>query len=371
MARTRRPRRSPGLAALALAACFTGDALEGEPCTRDVDCGPNLRCSDAGLCGQTLCTTATVITLPTFAPDIALIVTFAASMHLGAQGTDGIRWQQVLDLVDELGAALGDRVNLGLQVVPTIGPQTEYLPCRTDASTRILPGPGQGQTIADALVPVFPANHKGEHALRVGIDLTLEGLALTDPDALRPRAIVLISDAPLNCSELATGLDEFVELFDNGLIPHVAEVAAAGVPIYVVGVDIQPGDGEAPFPGAKFSMVDPHVAFNQLADAGGRPRPGDTHYYRADEIDTIVDALAAIPPAFADCRVKLDAKPVHADLLVLRVGPYRHHGQPDCTGGHGWRYVDREQQSVELCPATCADFRAARTLTIEQRCPDE
>lgn len=365
----RRPRRAPGLALALVAACFTGAALEGEPCSLDADCGPSLSCTDAGLCGQTLCTVPTVVTVPTFAPDITLIVTYTASMARPlTDDPDTLRWQQVTTLVDELAAALGDRVNLGLQIVPTVGPQTQYTPCQTDARSRILPAPDQGDRIADALQPVAE-NQKGEHALRAGIDLTLEGFTLTDPEALRPQAIVLISDGPLNCRDLATDLDVLVKRFDDALIPRVAEVAATGVPIYVVGVDIHEGNGKPPAADVAWSDIDAHLAFNALADAGGRPRPGDTHYYRADDPATVVAALAAVPPAFADCRVQLAARPVYDELLVIRVGPYRHHAQPDCSGGHGWRYTDADKQTVELCAATCADFRAEKTLTIEQRCP--
>ncbi len=371
--------RPPALTALGLAvacviacfiACFSGDALRGEPCTKPADCGPDLQCSDDGLCDEKRCFIAPPITVTTFAPDITLIVTFTASMNRPLIGETGpTRWPQVLDLVARISAALGDRVNLGLQIVPTVGPQTQRNPCTTDTRSQLIPAPNQGQAIIDVLDPMPTI---GEHALRAGLDLTLAAFATTDPDGLRPQAIVLISDQPLNCSDDAITDVDVVELFDNELIPRVAEVAAAGFPVFVVGIGIVPGDGTAPYPGARFAAVDPHVAFNALADAGGRPRSGDTRFYRGDEADALIAALTAIPDAFADCRVALDARPDFDDRLVVRVGPHTHRAQPDCDGGHGWRYVDPAKATVlELCPVTCADFRAEKTLTIEQRCPDE
>ena len=366
------PRLRPlALAALGLAACFTGDPLRGEPCSADADCGKALRCTQDLLCDERLCTTPTTISLPTFAPDITLIVTFTASMDNPLQDTpDTTRWQQVLDLVARISAALGDRVNLGLQIVPTVGPQTDYSPCKTDTRSRILPAPDQAEAITAALAPDPPA--LGEHALRAGIDLSLDGFAITDPGDLRPHALVLISDRPLNCSDSATSKQDIVELFDGQLAPRVAEAAAAGVPVFVVGIDIHPGDGTAPFPGARYEQVDPQLAFNALADAGGTARPGATRFYRGDEGDALIAALSDIPPAFADCRITLADRPTYEDRLVLRVGPHSHRVQPDCSGEHGWRYVDPEAAAViELCPATCADFRDHKTLTIEPRCPDE
>lgn len=369
------PRPRPlALAAASLAAffsaCFTGDALRGEPCAQASDCGPDLHCSDDGLCDEKRCFVAPPIALTTFAPDITLIVTFTASMTKDLSDSVGTaRWQQVLELVARIAAALGDRVNLGLQLVPTVGPQTDYNPCKTDTRSQLLPAPDQAAALLAAL-PATPTT--GEHALRAGIDLTLAAFADTNPGGLRPQAIVLISDQPLNCSDSATTKEEIVTLFDNQLAPRVAEVAAAGVPVFVVGIDILPGDGTAPFPGARYEEVDARLAFNALADAGGRPRTGDTRYYRGTEADALIAALSAVPPAFADCRITLGARPDFKDRLVVRVGPHTHRAQPDCASGHGWRYLDPDEASVvELCPVTCEEFRAEKTLTIEQRCPDE
>jgi hypothetical protein len=361
------PRRL-ALAALALAACFTGDALQGEPCARDADCGPSLRCAEGGLCGEFRCP-ATPLALPTFAPDIMLIVTYTASM---ARDTPAgvTRWEQVHTLVEQLGAALGDRVNLGIQVVPSLGVKSSgfFDPCYTDVSTRVLPAPAQAEALLAALPEATPA--LGEHALRAGLDLVRESFALQDPDDLRPQAIVILSDAPFNCSDAATSPLERVELFDLALAPRIADAAAAGVPVFVVGVGVTATDGSLPFPGARTDEVDPHVAFNALADAGGRPRPGDTHYYRPEDSEALIAALSAIPPAFADCRVALDDAPAYPDRLVLTIADASHREQPDCASGHGWRYPDPADTTlVELCPETCADFRAARSLTIEQRCP--
>ena len=361
------PRRL-ALAALALAACFTGDALLGEPCVQDADCGPSLRCADGGLCGEFRCP-ATPLALPNFAPDITLIVAYTESM--ARVGEDGVsRWDQAYALAEQLAEQLGDRVNLGVQVVPSLDAQPSdfYNPCYTDASTRLLPAPAQGAALLATLPAAQPA--LGEHALRGGLDLTLAGFVLQDPDALRPQAIVIISDPPLNCSEVATDGLERVELFDGGLVPRVAAVAATGVPVFVVGIGVTPTHGTPPFPGARTDEVDPHLAFNALAEAGGQARPGDTRYYRPEDSAALIATLAAIPPAFADCRVPLEDAPAYPDRLVVTIEAASYSEDPGCTTKHGWRYPDPDDLAViELCPDTCARFRVAAALTIEQRCP--
>lgn len=360
--------RPLAFAVLAVSACFAGEALQGEPCAQDADCGPSLRCAEGGLCGEFRCP-ATPISLPTFAPDITLIVAYTASM--ARSSGDGVtRWQQVHALVEQIGAALGDRVNLGIQVVPSLGAQSSgfFDPCYTNVSTRLLPGPTQQEPLLAALPADPPA--LGEHALRAGLDLALAGFALQDPDRLRPQAIVILSDAPFNCSESATSALERVELFDSDLVPRVTAAATAGVPVFVVGVGVTSTGGAPPFPGAQTDEVDPHLAFNALAEAGGQARPGDTRYYRPEDSEALIAALAAIPPAFADCRLALEAAPAYPERLVVTIAGASHRGQPNCDGGHGWRYPDpAEPTVVELCPDTCADFRAEQALTIEQRCP--
>ena len=183
------PRRRPprlALAALGLAACFTGGALQGEPCASDADCGTELRCTADRLCGELRCPDSVhTLSLPSFAPQVTILVTYTASMAEALTDDPGTtRWQQVLAFVDALAQALGDRIDLGLQVVPTVGLMNEYQPCRTDARARILPAADQAGAILAAL-PAAPLNI-GEHALRAGLDLSLAGFDLTDPDHLRP-----------------------------------------------------------------------------------------------------------------------------------------------------------------------------------------
>ncbi|MBL8969495.1 MAG: hypothetical protein JNK56_02885, partial [Myxococcales bacterium] len=114
------------------------------------------------------------------------------------------------------------------------------------------------------------------------------------------------------------------------------------------------------------------LAFDALADAGRRPRAGSPRFYRGDEVDALIADLSALPPAFSHCRVTLEDRPAYADLLVLHVGAHDHRVQPDCSSGHGWRWLDPDAPTVlELCPATCAEFRAEQTLTIEPRCLPE
>ena len=351
--------------------CFGGEALRGEPCAIDRDCGPRLQCVDGGLCGERRCP-ATTLELPTLAPDITLIVTYTISMSETVDELGTTRWQQVLELVGQIGEALGDRVNLGMVVAPSFNAPAydpEKNPCYTDASTHLLPAPGQGALLLGVLPPEPP--DLGEHPVGRGLNLALAGLTSQDPAGLRPQAVVIINDSTFNCRTEPSTAAEFIELFDLGLTQRVADAAASGVPVFVVGVGVTSNGLAAPFPGARFRDVDPVLAFNELAVAGGHPREGATRYYRPEDVDELVAALAAVPDAFADCRVALAEPPADPERLVVVVDGASFRAEPDCGGGRGFRYPDTSHQAVELCPETCAAFRATRALTIEQRCRED
>jgi len=361
------------LAPALLAACFTGDALEGEPCKTDADCGPDLACSDGGLCGEFRCEEPEQLSLENFAPDVLLLVDFAGTMRL--EEVDGVpyplRWDLAHPLLVRIADEVGPAVNLGMQVVPSVDPTAMFSsdPCFTSNATLISPAAGNGPTVRGALRDL-PAN-TGEHALSRGLEFVLAALALRPGAAVRPQAIVVISDGSFNCIPTVSDEVDRVELFDAGLATRVAQLADDEdhpIPVYVVGVDVVPG-GVAPAEGRRIFEVDGDLAFAQLAEAGGRPRPGATPYYTPADADELIDALREIPDAFADCRVRLDPIPDYPSRLVVGVAGSTFNPSDDCASGHGWRYADPDSTHIELCESTCEAFRKARALTIDRRCP--
>jgi hypothetical protein len=357
------------LAAALLAGCFTGTALEGEPCIADADCGPALTCAD-GLCGEFRCRDPEAIALDNLAPDIFLLVDYAATMDKPVGDGDQVRWDLVRAAVERLADELGADANLGLQVVPSVDPEPDSVPdpCYTTPATRLDPAPARGAAVRAALRP-SPAKN-GEHALGVGLGFALEALAARPGAAMRPQAVVLISDGLFNCNPDEPDLVTRIERFDATL---AAQVAAAGVPVYVVGVDPPPHDPDvpAPGPGEEVRLIAREAAIREVALAGGRPRAGDAPYYDVADIAPLIADLRAIPPAFADCRVALSEPPAYPQRLIVSVAGARFKLDDACTDGRGWRWADAANDRIELCPHTCAEFRAARALTIDQRCPIE
>ncbi|MBL9106257.1 MAG: hypothetical protein JNL82_35365 [Myxococcales bacterium] len=359
------------LAPALLAACFSGDALEGEPCKADGDCGPDLSCSVGGLCGEVGCDEPLEIALDNLDPDIFLVVDYAQTMDAGIAGTSTSRWDAVRALVQRITDSLGERANLGVQVVPSVDPTLDNVadPCFTSVFTGTPPAAAAAEAVLAALYDGTAKN--GEHALRRGLQFARKYLLARLAGGPRPQAVVLISDGLYNCPlELPKGTPQ-VEAFDDLLVDRVAEFAARDIPVFVVGVGIDPAaGGEPPGPGVKVVMVDRHLAAEQLAEAGGRPRAAAEApaYYTHADGDALLAALAAIPDAFADCRVALPSAPTHPQRLALLVDGLTFR-PGDCADERGFRYVDDGHDRIELCPSTCARFRETRSLAVEPRCP--
>lgn len=363
------PRR-PVLAPALLAACFTGDALEGEPCQADGDCGPELSCSVGGLCGEVVCGESQEIALDNFDPDIFLVVDYAQTMDEPIGELGMTRWEATRALVQRIADTFGDRANLGIQVVPTVDPTADTVPdpCLTSAFTGVPPAADAAEAVLAALYVNTTKN--GEHALSRGLEYARKFLTARLTAGPRPQAIVLISDGPFNCPlELPKGTPQIVT-FDALLAQRAADLAAIDIPVFVVGIDVdQAAGGVPPGPGLEWKEVDKHLAFVQLAESGGRARAGTTTYYTHADGDALIAALEDIPDAFADCRVELARVPQEPARLAVTVDGLTYK-QGDCADDLGWRWVDDTHTHIELCEATCEALRSTRALTVDPRCAD-
>lgn len=346
-------------------ACFTGEALVGEPCADDSDCGPKLACNEDGLCDEFHCPGALSIEVDNFAPDVMVLVDYAISMNKDVEGTGLSRWDFAYEVVRRISEETGPHVNLGVLRIPTT--ESGNRPCVTSPEGLVAPGADQGAAVL-ATLPVAEPD-RGEHALRRGLEISRAALEARPNAGYRTQAIVLISDGPFNCSALATVDFESVSLFDADLAATAAAASAAGIGVYVVGVDVKSEGGGEPAPGKTYEEVDSVLAFRELAEAGGRPRDDiEASYYTPGTLDELIDELDALPDAFADCTIELDEKLAYPERLVINVDGANHKLQASCDDGHGWLWQDAGQRVIQLCSDTCDKFRVARKLTIDLRC---
>ncbi|MEW5855718.1 MAG: vWA domain-containing protein, partial [Myxococcota bacterium] len=146
----------------------------------------------------------------------------------------------------------------------------------------------------------------------------------------RQNIILLITDGQPNCSDnenTGTGTISALENLHQQL----------GIAVYVVGF----GNG-----------VDPDI-LNDMATAGGVPRPGVQRYYRADNEQQLQEALDAIGTSLVGCRYLIPGDmPTDLTEVVVRVRgaevPY------DSSHTNGWDYDPNTHAMTWYGPA-CDD----------------
>jgi hypothetical protein len=125
----------------------------------------------------------------------------------------------------------------------------------------------------------------------------------------------------------------------------------SGIPVYVIGIG-----------------TDPVLVQNlqQMAMAGGRPRPGDPAYYPVESSADLVDALRAIGAQSAPCTYALPTVPLAPNDVVIKaanvVVPH------DTTHAEGWDY-DANATSIRLFGTWCTKDQAGALTNVEETAP--
>src|SRR5690606_22077653 len=138
-----------------------------------------------------------------------------------------------------------------------------------------------------------------------------EHLETLDPEI--PRFMILVTDGAANCSADATTNQELMEVYDENL-PIVVGDAYNDLDIatFVVGIDIVDaltGSGNDGAPEANtFERL------NDVAVAGGFPRPGNEKFFNTINEIELMDALSEIAGQVVSCVVPLDMPPVHPNF---------------------------------------------------------
>src|SRR5690606_31559106 len=118
------------------------------------------------------------------------------------------------------------------------------------------------------------ATIKGGTPATKGVKAALAELA-TIQDG-QPQFIILVTDGAANCREDAQNNTELFEQYDENLPAVVGDAFAnLDVPTYVVGIAIKDETSATQNDGNP-DNTNTYTRLNELADLGGRARPGDT-----------------------------------------------------------------------------------------------
>lgn len=373
--------------AMSLGSCFDGQALWGERCELDADCGPDLRCQDDGVCaGERRCSGMT-ITLQSLRPQVAWLLDHSQSMRRClddpaerercAQLIDPpgpSRWDGVHQLVHTVVPEFAERIDFAAVVFPTPTLIAEQGFCSLNDNSRVPFGTeGAVDVILESVPEDIFSPPIGENPLREawsGLFAPIEG-------GPRPaRAIVLVSDNPPNCPAKPKIKEDIAEKLDVEVYPLVEQSREAGIATIVVGISVM--NILAPVEPAD-SMIDginPHEYFSELALAGGAAQAGPEPYLHLQDSAALAPVLAGLRERLAAltadsdaCRIRLDAPPDYPDLVTVDVDGRMHRADPDCADDQAWRWLDDTYLALELCPAACARLHGGAIARLRLGCP--
>jgi len=384
------PRRALLLAlagALVFGSCFDGQALWGERCAGDADCGPDLPCQEDGVCAAERRCSGMTIDLASLRPQVAWLLDHSLSMrrclddpeerNRCAQLEDPpgpSRWDGVHELVHAVVPEFADRIDFAAVVFPTPTLISEQGICNLNDNSRVPFGTEDAAAAILAAVPEDTSSPPiGENPLREAWSNLFEPI---EGGPVRERAIVLVSDNPPNCGAKPKVSLDFAEKLDGEVEPLVEQSFEAGIRTIVVGISVM--DVRAPIAPAD-SMIDdtnPHEYFSKLALAGGLAQAGPQPYlHLADSAalptvaDDLRERLAALTAEVDACRIRLDAAPDYPDLVAVDVDGRLHRADPDCTDEQAWRWRDDTHLALELCPAACDRLHAGAIARLRLGCP--
>ncbi|MBA3547959.1 MAG: VWA domain-containing protein [Nannocystis sp.] len=351
----------------------------GPPCVRDDECEPAYICIDnacqydANWCGKP--------EIPAIIrPQVVLVLDKSGSMVLNDWDHDAdpasaavTRWNSLYSVVELITGGFDAQMDLGAVLFPGVDAKSSYAEaCLMSDAPDVAVGPLHGASILAAL----PAAEADEAIVQGGTPATA-GVALAVShlvglEAGPKRYLLLVTDGAANCKADAASNHEIGDVYDQALAPTVAAAYTEHeIATFVVGVDIQ--DLTSPEkPDGQPDGTNTYQRLNEVATAGGMPRPGDEKFYNAQNQIELSAALTAIAQQVS-CTIALDPVPTDEQDVVLKIDGGLVAQDQSCDGGVGWRFVDPlVRDAIELCADTCAAYQtiaaAPGAIAISYNC---
>ena len=292
------------------------------------------------------------------------------------------RWNSLYNVVDFIVTDFEPRMDFGAVLFPSTKATKSYdagaCPVETDPEVPV--GSDQGANILASIPPADDLSLLGGTPAASGIMTAIGALPRDEaiPDAKDDlRYIVLVTDGAANCAADAANNHDRFEEYDTQLAMNVAAATAAGVPTFVVGIDIE--DKESPvISDGNPDATNTFVRLNELADIGGQAREGAEKFYNTNNQLELQAALMAISEVITSCTFELNLeldKYTHVAKLVVQTDkdlsdPLTYGGDQvaDCDTESGWRFTDETRKSIQLCGDACSAYKSTGLVDIEFEC---
>lgn len=316
-------------------------------------------------------------TLEPLPPNIMLVLDKSGSMVVNTWDHDAngntppvTRWNSLHQVVDFVVTTFDSQINFGAKLFPAETATNDY----------------SSQACVVANVPEIPVASMNANAILAGIpgatDVDLAGGTpatagilvakqhLLTLDPTHPRAIVFVTDGAANCRIGARTSVERFEEYDSQLPVEVGNAwTNAGIPTYVVGIDIENAVSPVVVDGNPDS-TNPYEKLNEVATAGGKPKAGAEKFYQTTNQIELQDALQQIIDDALSCSVPLNPVPAFPDLLEIYIDGMMVPRVTDCNTEDGWVYTNPNgpYDSIELCGSWCAELKVTGALKAEYYC---
>lgn len=307
---------------------------------------------------------------------LMFVIDRSGSMAFALDGTQPIggnlppgvlsRWDTLRDALFQTITPFDNTLAMGAKFYPEVIPDDGQpgdpadVACRTDVGVGIAPVRGNVNSIIDVFDTTFP---NGGTPTSEAIRLAAQYVSGTRGVA---RTIVVATDGEPNCNgdldprtctcTSATGRcngagGEFNCLDDVRSIGVISDAfQKMNIPVYVIGL------GNAGRP--QFTKV-----LDDMAVAGGRPRPTSPKYYDVQTSAELTDALSSISSSIAKCTYLTPSAPVDPNAINVEIN-----GKSiprDKTHTNGWDWVDQSFGTLAFFGSACAAASGTPTTTSQ------
>lgn len=280
------------------------------------------------------------------------------------------RWDTLRDALFQTITPFDGQLAMGAKFFPeegTVGPAPADEACRTDVGVGIAPARGHVKDIINVFDTTIP---NGGTPTSEAVRLAAQYLAGARTVA---RTMILATDGAPNCngsldkrrctctavSGNCNRADGQYNCLDDGrTIQTVRDVfQTMKIPVYVIGI----GSTERP----EFLKV-----LDDMAVAGGRPRPSAPLHYNVQTAAEMKAALATISDSIAKCTYLTPSAPTDPNAITVEIDGAAISRDP--THMNGWDWVDQAYGTLAFfgsaCTAASAGATMASSVTAVVRC---
>jgi hypothetical protein len=296
------------------------------------------------------------------------------------------RWDSLYNVVDFIVTGFEPRMDFGAVLFPSTKATKSYDAgaCKVNVDPEVPVGTDQGATILATIPGANDMTLLGGTPAASGIMAAVGALPRDEALSIEEdlRYIVLVTDGAANCAIDAKDNHDRFEEYDEHLPENVTAALVAGIPTFVVGIDIK--DVESPvINDGNPDATNTFVRLNELAEFGGQARPGAEKFYNTNNQVELQAALEAISEAITSCTFELNVQlDDYTKVKKLEVSTdkdpvtepntaplkYDENQITDCATESGWHFTDDTRKFIELCGDACSAYKSTGIVDIEFEC---